>query len=290
MDATPSGHLIPAALGAYGGGWAARLSARVARRAGRSVIGQLEHHGPLRLQKALWPEGPEVAHLILLHPPGGIAGGDVLSIAIDVEGSAHAFVTTPGAGHWYRADAPAAQHVRLAVAAGGMLEWLPQETIVHDGTLADARIDVVLEDGAAAIGCEVTVLGRRASGERFRHGALSQRLHIRHAGELLLDEHARLQGDALDDPATLAGRHVTGLLWAVGRESLADTLAEQAEAAMQRQGVDFHGASCIDGRLFLARVVDGSPERARRALLGAWAVLRPKLMGRDAQPPRIWAT
>ncbi len=284
---------MSAVLDAYGGGWTARLRAGVALQGGRSVLAAIDHRGPLRLQKTLWPEGPEVAHLILLHPPGGIAGGDELEIDVAVGTGAHALVTSPGAGRWYRADAPAVQHVRLTVGSEAALEWLPQETIVHDGAQAAARCDVAVDETGAALGMDITVLGRQASGERFLHGELEQRLRIVRAGTLLLDERARIRGDAhagYAQAAALAGRHVSGLLWAVGRAPFDDDLAERVEGAMGGEGADLFGASRVEPHLLLARVVDSVPQRARRALLAAWALLRPVLAGRAAHRPRIWAT
>ena len=61
-----------AVLGAYGGGWQAKLDIGMTRVAGRTVASHVSHAGPLRMQKVLWPEGPELAHLILLHPPSGL--------------------------------------------------------------------------------------------------------------------------------------------------------------------------------------------------------------------------
>ncbi len=290
MELDHPDRLNPAALSAYGGGWTARLEARVARVGERSALARVSHHGPLRLQKALWPEGPDPAHLILLHPPGGIAGGDSLRCSLAVEQGAHALVTTPGAGKWYRADAPARQTVELRVAAGAGLEWLPQETIVHDGALAESVTRVSLAEGANALGWEVTVLGRRASGERFRSGEVRQSLRIECAGELLFDEHAWIRGDDADLPAVLGGHHVCGLLWAARARDFDDEAAAAVEAGMQGAAVAFAGASRLQARLLLARAVDSSPERVRAALTAAWRQLRPAVFGRPAREPRIWAT
>jgi urease accessory protein len=229
-------------------------------------------------------------HLILLHPPGGIAGGDSLATEIEVRPDSHALLTTPGAGRWYRADAPSSQRVRLAVGARSSIEWLPQETIVHDGAQARGSLELDISGDASAIGWEIVVLGRRASGERFAHGTLRQSTRIRRAGRLLFDESSLVLGEREQGLAALAGHHVSGLLWAVSSAPIDDSLAESVEAAMQAIAPAHAGASRTAPDLLLARVVDDSPERARAALAAAWAVLRPGLLGRAARRPRIWAT
>ena len=290
MHTAPIESLQTSALGAYGGGWPASLSVRVGRSGARSAILGLEHRGPLRMQKGLWPEGTDPLHLILLHPPAGIAGGDTLAIDIAVDCGAHALITTPGAGHWYGADAPSTMDVRLKVRDGASIEWLPQETIVHDAAQADASLTLDVDEGGAAIGWEMLVLGRRASGERFENGVLRQITRITRAGRLLFEDCALVTGARVEDSAALAGRHVSGLLWAVSRLPIGDALAESVEAAMLATAAAHAGASRVAPNLLLARVVDGSPERARAALAAAWAALRPELVGRAALRPRIWAT
>ena len=129
--------------------WHARLEVGIARRGAASVAVHRRHSGPLRLQKALHPEGPSLAHLLVVHPPAGIAGGDRLEIDIDVDVDANALVTTPGATKWYRSEgARAHQAVALTVARGACLEWLPQENIVFDGADVETSTTIDCARGA----------------------------------------------------------------------------------------------------------------------------------------------
>jgi len=196
--------------------WHASLALRVRDAGGRSLLA-CEHRGPLRVQKALYPEGDAPCHAVILHPPGGIAGGDVLQISVEVDAHAHALVTTPGAAKWYKANGRVAtQHVRLDVA--GALEWLPQEAIVYDAAEVRSSIDIQLQPGASMIGWDIVALGRHAAGERFAHGVFAQTIRLTIGTELAWVERTRIAGgDALlESPIGLAGRHVFGCLWAAG--------------------------------------------------------------------------
>ena len=169
------------------------------------------------MQKALYPEGDAVCHAVVIHPPGGIAGGDALELNVTVEPGAHALITTPGAAKWYKANGRvASQHVRLAV--DGVLEWLPQEAIVFDAAEVRSSIDIDLAADATMIGWDIVALGRRAAGERYSRGCFAQTIRLSIGGELTWIERTRIAGgDALlDAPVGLAGHHVFGCLWAAG--------------------------------------------------------------------------
>ena len=116
----------PARAGAAGG-WQASLALRYMRREPRTVVHD-RHDGPLRVLRSLYPEGDAICHSVLLHPPGGVVGGDTLAVHVEVEAGAHALLTTPGATRFYRSTgATAAQSLTARVAAGARLEWLPLE-------------------------------------------------------------------------------------------------------------------------------------------------------------------
>src|SRR5687767_8537939 len=121
--------------------WTASLALGFEARNDRTVLGTRRSEGPLVVQKPLYPEGPEVCHAIVVHPPGGIAGGDELSL--EVKGEGHALLTTPGAAKWYRSAGPWAKQ-KLLFDVHGTLEWLPRETIVFDGALAALECEVRL--------------------------------------------------------------------------------------------------------------------------------------------------
>lgn len=252
---------------------------------GEKTVLSRRHAGPLQVQKPLYPEGPAVCHALMIHPPGGIAGGDALCIDITAQAASHAVITTPGATKWYKANGRSAvQRVNLRV--NGCLEWLPQEAIVFDQAQVDSQIDIELAPGAAMLGWDIVALGRAAAGETFRHGRFAQRIALRQQGALTWLERTRLDGDdgLLQSPVGLNGRHVFGCLWAAGpalNDALFDTLREQHPTVPLTR---------LTPQLWVARVLTDSTRLARQHLQALWCALRPQVLQRAAVAPRIWAT
>lgn len=271
--------------------WQARLDLRFARRGEGTILAANRHEGPLRVQKALYPEGGAVCHAIVLHPPAGIVGGDALDIDIAVGAGAHALLTTPGAGKWYRSAGPlATQRLVCAVEAGGALEWLPQESIVFDGARAAMSGRVELAGDARYLGWEVLCLGRRAAGERFASGDIRLETRIARDGHPLWLERGALAGGGplLESPAGLAGFSVCGTLLASGPGLDAGLLAA-CRAVPGREPGARQAVTLLPG-LLVARYLGHAAEAARAWFAALWQVLRPALIGRAALMPRIWNT
>jgi urease accessory protein len=267
--------------------WKASLSLDFSFGNEKTTLSRNVHDGPLVVQKPLYPEGGGVCHAIVVHPPGGIAGGDELSLDVRTGRNAAALLTTPGAAKWYRsAGAWAKQSAVFEVA--GALEWLPQETIVFDGALAQTSYDLNLGADASLIGWDIVCLGRTGSGERFARGSYRSSIRIRRGERLLWLERSRIDGGSrlLDSPAGLAGSPVFGTLFA----AVKDIDRKMLDALRQEQPTPGAGAvTCLPG-ILLARYLGGSSEAARRYFLALWRILRPALMGREANEPRIWRT
>lgn len=273
--------------------WHAELHLGFARCAAATRLVDNRHRGPLRVQKAFHPEGEEVCQVIVLHPPSGIAGGDDLRIAATLAAGAHAQLTTPGAGKWYRsAGASAAQRIEFTVGAGATLEWLPQETIVFDGARARMQTRVALAADAGFVGWDILCLGRAAAGERFRHGRIDLAYRIERAGEPLWLERGSFAGDdaMLASACGWAGRSVCGTLLACfpGLPGQAAELLAACRATAPADGAA-HALTAPPGVL-IARYLGDSSEAARHWFAALWAILRPAYCGRPALPPRIWKT
>jgi urease accessory protein len=269
--------------------WRAELALDYERRGPRTVLVSRRHDGPLVVQKPLYPEGDAVCHTIIVHPPAGIAGGDELEITVRAGEGAHVLLTTPGAGKWYRSAGPwARQQLALDAGKGACLEWLPQETIVFDGALAEMRTDVQLAADAVYIGWEVLCLGRTGSGEHYTSGECRPRTQLWRNGKPLWFEHGRIEAGGLltRSPAGLGGHSVCGTLLAAAPGVGPGVLA----ACRQEQAASGEVAVTALPGLLVARYLGHSSEAARQYFGRLWQRLRPALTGREAVEPRIWKT
>lgn len=156
--------------------WQGTLKLQYQRR-GDHTVAHDRHDGPLRVLRALYPEGPGVCHHVLVHPPGGLVSGDDLSIQLDIGQDAHALITTPGATRFYRSSGSvASQCVQATLRRNARLEWLPLETIVHDHASGRNQVRFALEPGAQMMGWDMLALGLPASGESFAEGRFEQQI------------------------------------------------------------------------------------------------------------------
>jgi urease accessory protein len=269
--------------------WRAELGLEYERRDARTVLSHRRHDGPLVVQKPLYPEGDAVCHTILVHPPGGLAGGDELEVDARVGAAGHVLLTTPAAGKWYRsAGSWARQRVALDCQFASCVEWLPQETIIFDGARANIETNVLLARDAAFIGWEIVCLGRTASGERYTHGECHLFTRIVREGKMLWFERARIPAAGLfcTSPAGLGGRTVFGTLVAAAPLMRSDLVA----ACRSERAVDgATGVTRLPGVL-VARYLGNSSEAARQYFQRLWKRIRPALTGRAAHEPRIWNT
>lgn len=283
----PSPNLSPAER------WQARLALGFADDAGTTRMVERSHFGPLRVQKPLYPEGGKVCHAIVVHPPGGVVGGDQLTIRARVGDGASAFITTPGAAKWYKANGHVSrQDISLEAGADACLEWLPQETIFFDAAHVQLDNTVVLGKDATYIGCETLCFGRTASGESFTAGQVEQRTSIRRDGKLVWFEQGMLaaNGSAMSSPLGLAGKTVCATLIAAGKALPASLINElRAAGAAGIDTAEAFGVTQLKS-VIVARYLGDSGETAKRLMTLAWQHLRPALTGRDAVIPRIWNT
>ncbi|UJP04438.1 MAG: urease accessory protein UreD [Nitrosomonas sp.] len=271
----------------------ARLALKFAAMDATTRLVERDHFGPLLVQKPLYPEGREVCHAVIIHPPGGVVGGDQLEIAINADEAAKVQITTPGAAKWYKANGHTSQQkISIRIGKRAALEWVPQETIFYNHANVAIDHQVTLEDDAVYVGCEILCFGRTAFGETFANGQIKQRTSIQRNGKIIWLEQIRLRGEdaAMNGPLALSGKTVCATLLLAGKtipQSLLALVREEAEKCASGYGQV--GISQLKS-IIVARYLGNSSEVARHVMLHVWGLLRPELLGCAAIVPRMWCT
>ncbi|MCF6323906.1 MAG: urease accessory protein UreD [Gammaproteobacteria bacterium] len=272
--------------------WQASLALRFAQRARRTALVHRKHVGPLRVQSPFYPEG-EVCHVYLLHPPGGVVGGDQLHINVEVEEGAHALLTTPASGKFYRSNGLIAlQQQNLTVQKDATLEWLPQDTILFSNSHVQMNTRVELEAGARFIGWEMLCLGRPASDELYESGLCRQTFELWREGEPLFIERARFDGSQafMQHAWGMQGYTVSATLVATNADTEVLKAAREVELGVDANDNNGLLSCTLMGDLLVCRLLAYQGETARLTFSRVWQKIRPLLIGREASVPRIWNT
>ena len=273
--------------------WRADLKLDYTLESQRTVARYL-HQGPLRILQSLYPEGDQICHNVLVHPPGGLVGGDTLDIQVNVAEGAHALVSTPSATRFYKSGGQAAlQQVTATLAPGSRLEWLPLEAIAYNDCEATNRAIFNLAPTAELMAWDVTALGLPSSDMAFAKGHFQQHLEI--PGVWL--ERGNLRGDDtrwLNSPLGLAGQKcLASLVLAAGNNIEPQRAAQALEAA--REVLEAHplrlqaGVTCAHPQVIVLRVMSPLVEPSMDLLKQVWAVWRHTLWALPSTPPRIWS-
>ena len=291
-------------------GWRARLRLQFQCLQGRTRVTRRCHSGPLLVQRAFYPErdsllqaspaaaraspafASEPCHLYIIHPPGGVAGGDDLELTAEVGSGAHALLTTPAAGKFYRRGAAgAARLVQTLRVDDGTLEWLPQENIFYPDAAVELSSIVRLSAGARVIGWEIGCLGLPARGESLQSGELRQCFELWRDDRPLLLERLTIGQACLSAPWGMAGHTALGT-W-IGYPAAAAELetaraSTGASSAMYCSGMTV-ACTLVDGVL-ICRARAMRADHIKQVFIALWRAVRPAFIGREAVPPRIWAT
>jgi urease accessory protein len=271
-------------------GWRAHLQLHYTRD-GERTIALDRHEGPLRVLRRLYPEGPGICHHVIVHPPGGIVGGDQLAVDVQLDAGTHGLITTPGATRFYRsAGAAAVQHARLSLDAGARLEWLPLETIAHRDCRAENRVSLDLAEGAECLGWDVLALGLPAAGEAFDRGQFLQQVALSDRWlerGLLRGDDARL----LDSPLGLGGHRVLGTLWfAAGTAWSNERRDDLLACARDLLGDAVAGVTVAHPQVIVLRLLAARVEPAMRVLRAVRQAWRTAAWGLSGEDPRVWQT
>jgi urease accessory protein len=272
--------------------WHARLQLDYALESGRSVA-RYQHNGPLRILQSLYPEGDSICHNVLVHPPSGLVGGDLLDMEVTVGAGAHGLVTTPGATRFYRSEAGSAtQQVHARVEDGARLEWLPLEAIAYSACDALNRATFELAPGAEMMSWDITALGLPAAHLPFEQGTFRQHMEI---PGVWLERGTLSASDTrlMDGPLGLAGqRCMATLVFAAGSaiaEDRAEAALEAARTTIEASPLRLQaGATQPHPQVIVLRVLAPVVEPAMHLLRPVWAAWRQALWGLPGTVPRLW--
>lgn len=263
--------------------WAAELKCQFEYAGGRTIV-RHEHSGPLRIQRPFYPENG-VAHVYLLHPPGGVVGGDRLAINVNNGAKAAGLLTTPGATKFYRSNGQAAHVVQQLDNDGGSLEWFPQENIFFPGCNVKIHADIYLQKGASLAWWDINCFGRGDAEKSFSQGSVSNVVNVFVDNLLLLRERVLVNEDfplslnsGLRDNTTI-GTLVVQPVHPERISAVRQCLRDQAQFSV----------TTFDG-LMIVRYLGNSAEQAKNGFIQVWSKLRRELNGKAACLPRIWAT
>ncbi|BCM26024.1 urease accessory protein UreD [Methyloradius palustris] len=270
--------------------WRAKLSLDFVEKNGRTVLARKQHEGPLVIQKVLYPEGEVVSHAIIVHPPGGVAGGDALTLNVQQSNHSHVLLTTPGAGKWYKSNGrQASQQLNFDLQDSAILEWLPQENILFEGSDTALSAEINLGGQAVFAGWDILCFGRQASNEEWLQGKLNQRLAIRRNNQLIWNERTNLspQSRAFASMAGLRGQVVSASFVVAAGAVPAEIIAACREVSAGQSSKI--GLTALP-QIFSARYIGHSAQSARQYFEALWHILRPWYATRQSSRPRIWST
>ena len=271
-------------------GWHAKLELWFEQNHNATRLMRRQHVGPLAVQRPFYPETDGAAHVYLLHPPGGVAGGDQLNVRCFLGPDARTVLTTPGATKFYKSNqGRSILKTEIDVEAGGICEYLPQETIIFDGANASLNTTISLAENATYLGWEFISFGRPACGETFKTGQFHQCIKILKNGHLIWFEQFRLSGgDAIINASFgLAEQPILGTMVYTG--PLEESAVDRVREALGEKAAALFSISQLE-RVVVCRYLGRRMSEAKAFFRQVWEILREAGLGKSAAAPRIWAT
>lgn len=276
---------MTAELNVDASGWRADLRLRFVARGLHTHLVERSHVGPLIVQRPFYPE-EGVCHVYVVHPPGGVVGGDELSIRVNAENGSNVLLTTPAAAKFYRSEGAIARQDQSIEIDRASVEWLPQESIFFNGAQVRGSTRVCLAGASKFIGWEIACLGLPARNEDFEAGMLQLGFELEVDGAPRVIDRLRIEGTSPARTAVwgLNGYKAIGTLFAYpATRELIEQVRERAP-----HGVEI-AFSLVDDVL-VCRALGQQAEPVRDALTKVWSLLRPALLDRESLVPRIWRT
>lgn len=285
-----NGQQVKSEQSSFKEGWKGFLSFSFVNSGKRTVVKDKKHYGPLVLQRPYYQELDRPSVLVI-HPPGGIVGGDTLELNVKMKDRSKGLISTPAATKFYRSKNRVAKQIqKIEMSSECELEWLPQETLFFDRSISENILRFTLNSTSnKLIAWDIVGLGRPASGEGFDNGSLAQSLELIIDGTLVFVDRLKIDGKSLvlQSKAGLDSHMLsaTALFYCDDIQAM-----QELKESLQANKWSLHvGISQMDG-LVVLRVLGHELDAVKTVLYEAWKMARPLVLGVPVIRPRIWNT
>jgi len=271
--------------------WTGKLDLNYSHQAGTTKLSQAIAQAPLKIQRAFYPEGPELCHSVILHTAGGIVGGDRLVQMIELEAHSQVLLTTAAATKVYRSEGERSQQIiTIKLGENAYLEWFPQETVIFNEAIYQQDLRVELGKNAVFCGWEITRLGRTARGEQFLTGDWRSRIEIWQADRPLWIDRQGLQGgvEIINSPNGLNQKAIVATFIWLGQKVKAEILTEARELGKSWVTEGEIGITQTQSEGLLCRYRGNSTTEVKHYFEAIWGLLRQSYRDRPAIRPRVW--
>jgi urease accessory protein len=271
--------------------WTGKLDLNYSHQDGTTKLSQALAQAPLKIQRAFYPEGPELCHSVILHTAGGIVGGDRLVQNIELEAHSQVLLTTAAASKVYRSEGERSEQViTIKLGENAYLEWFPQETVIFNQAIYQQDLRVELAKNAVFCGWEITRLGRTARGEQFLTGDWRSRIEIWQAGRPLWIDRQGLQGSLamINSPNGLNQKAIVATFIWLGNQVETEILTEARELAKSWVKEGEIGITQTQNDGLLCRYRGNSTIEVKQYFEAIWGLLRQFYRDRPAIRPRVW--
>ena len=252
-----------------------------------SVIDSLYQQGSARIR---FPNAQDNAlQAVLLNTAGGLTGDDNIHWKATANTDSHLCISTAACEKIYRTHGPAAQQrTTLKVASGARLEWLPQESILFNGSNLNRSLDVQLEQGAEALLIESLIFGRRAMHETTTDICLRDQWRIFRGDALVHAEQLHIDtrnNHSLHSPAQLHHYSALSTIVLLSNHSyqMLELMSEKTRGLLSSQpDVARLGASILPQRLVI-RMLAKDSYQLRKILIPCI-----ELINENRAVPAVW--
>ena len=271
--------------------WTGKLDLNYSHQDGTTKLSQALAQAPLKIQRAFYPEGPELCHSVILHTAGGIVGGDRLVQNIELEAHSQVLLTTAAASKVYRSEGERSEQIiTIKLGENAYLEWFPQETVIFNQAIYQQDLRVELAKNAVFCGWEITRLGRTARGEQFLTGDWRSRIEIWQAGYPLWIDRQGLQAslEIINSPNGLNQKAIAATFIWLGQNVEQEVVTEARELGKSWVKEGEIGITQTQGEGLLCRYRGNSTTEVKHYFEAIWGLLCQSYRDRPAIHPRVW--